>query len=227
MVSGAIDVNQPQPRRRLSADGRRGQLLDTTIELLEEIGPQAVTMEGVAARAGVSKALGYRYFHNAEDVVIALYDREMTALRQRVCAALEGATGFEDAIRRSLTVWLDVLAQRGTVLAIMVQASPTSDPGAKYCRAFHEEVSQFYGERAAEHYGLTVTTATAGVSILISGLEGLVDSWVNRRMHRRELVDIYTMMCIASLEALADEPPLIGERQTRPSAATPVPSPEP
>ena len=40
-------------------------------------------------------------------------------------------------------------------------------------------------------------------SILLTGLDGLIDCWVNRRMPRRELVDIYTTMCVGAFEALA------------------------
>ncbi len=46
-------------------------------------------MEGIAARGGVSKALPYRHFDNADDVLMALYQREMALLAERVTARLE------------------------------------------------------------------------------------------------------------------------------------------
>jgi AcrR family transcriptional regulator len=207
-------------RRRLSAGDRRTHLLDVAIGLLDEGGPEAVTMEGVAARAGVSKALGYRYFDNADELLLALYDREIADLRSRVNAALVGVTGFEEQVRASLTAWFDTLAERGTVIGTIMQAGPVSGPVKDRSRAIHASVSEFYGTLAADAYGLSPTTATVASSILLSGLEGLIDCWVKRRIPRRELIDIYTTMCVASLEALAAQPPLIGEPlvPTRPSA---------
>lgn len=79
----------------------------------------------------------------------------------------------------------------------------------------HATVSEFYGHRAAETYDLDPRTAIAAASILLTGLDGLIDCWVNRRMPRRELVDIYTTMCIGAFEALAARPPLIGEPVSR------------
>ena len=91
----------PGTRRRLSAADRRTHLLDVAVVLLGESGPEAVTMEGVAARAGVSKALGYRYFDNADELLLAVHDREMAELGTRVRSALRGADTRPASGRRS------------------------------------------------------------------------------------------------------------------------------
>jgi AcrR family transcriptional regulator len=209
----------PGTRRRLSAEDRRTHLLDVAVALLAESGPDAVTMEGVAARAGVSKALGYRYFDNADELLLAVHDREMTELGSRVRAALRGADTFEAGIRASLTAWLDRLAERGSVITMIMQAGPVSGPVQDRSRRMHATVSEFYGLRAAETYDLDLRTATAAASILLTGLDGLLDCWINRRMPRRELVDIFTTMCTGAFEALAAQPPLIGEPLTRDRAS--------
>jgi AcrR family transcriptional regulator len=204
-------------RRRLSADDRRTQLLDVATRLLAEEGPEAVTMERVAARAGVSKSLGYRHFDNADELLIALYEREMSDLRRRVGAAIDGAVGFEDELRAALAALLDLLTERGTVVAGIIHTRPAPGPVDARSRAFHAEVSEFFGSLAVDAYGLTPATAYAAASILLSGIDGLIDRWVNHRMTRRELIDIYTTMCVASLEALSVQPPLIGEPTSGPS----------
>ena len=162
--------------------------------LLGEGGPEAVTMEGVAARAGVSKALGYRYFDNADDLLLAVHHREMAVLEQRVTAALVGATGFEERVRASLTAWFDVLAERGTVLATITQARQVQGRIEARSRRAHEIVSEFYGRMAVESFGLSPRLATTAASVLIAGLDGLLDCWTTRRMPRRELVDTYTAL---------------------------------
>lgn len=202
--------------RRLPAELRRSQLLDVAAELVAEHGAEAVTMEGVAARAGVSKALGYRYFDNADELLLTLHEREMAGVGARVADAMAGATTFEATIRTSLTTWLDILDERGPVITNLMQARPISGPVERQSRAIHAMVSEFYGERAAEDFGLSPRTATAAASVLLSGLDGLIDCWRHRAMPRRELIDIYTTMCVGAMQALADEPPLIGGPQTAP-----------
>jgi AcrR family transcriptional regulator len=197
-------------RRRLPADLRRAQLLDVAIELLAEGGAEAVTMEGVAARAGVSKALGYRYFDNADQLLLALHNREMTEMGHRIRAALAGATGFEAQVRASLAAWLDLLGERGAVIATVMAVRPVSGPVDDASRTVHAAVSEFYGTMAVEAFDISPNLAAVAASIMLAGLDGLVDCWVSRRMPRRELVDTYTTMCVAAFGALADEPPMIG-----------------
>ena len=211
MATAARPSHEGPQRRRLSADNRRTQLLDVALALLGEGGSEAVTMEGVAARAGVSKALGYRYFDNADGLLLALHDREFTELRRRVNAAMSGTTRFDDKVEASLAALLDLLTERGPVLAELIQARPTAGPVAERSRSTHAAVSECYGAMAAEAYGLTPATANAAAGILLSGLDGLIDRWVKHGMTRRELIDIYPTMCVASFEALSAQPPLIGE----------------
>src|SRR6478609_2361556 len=98
----------PEPLRpvagrpgRLSAPERREHLLDVAAALVVEQGVDALTMEGVASRAGVSKGLGYAYFSNSDDLVVELFEREMTELDRRVAAAavVAGADSLEDRLR--------------------------------------------------------------------------------------------------------------------------------
>jgi AcrR family transcriptional regulator len=175
-----------------------------------ERGAGAITMEAVAARAGVSKALGYRYFDNADDLLLALHERELAQLGSRVAAAMAGATTFEDTVRSALTAWFDVLAERGSVITNLMRARPGSGPVELQSREIHATVSDFFAAQGAEAFGLTPRTATTAASVLLSGLDGLIDCWVNRQMPRPELIDTFTTMCTGALQALADEPPLIG-----------------
>ncbi|MEU1281213.1 helix-turn-helix domain-containing protein [Streptomyces sp. NPDC005805] len=66
------------PRQRLSPDQRRAQLLDVAAELFAARPYDEVTMEEVAERAGVSRALLYRHFPGKRELFAALY-REVAA----------------------------------------------------------------------------------------------------------------------------------------------------
>ena len=64
---------------RLTRAQRRDHLLDAAAELVGLKGVGAVTMEGVAARAGVSKALPYTHFDDATDLLMIDFDADNDA----------------------------------------------------------------------------------------------------------------------------------------------------
>ena len=81
-------TERPRPRGRpRSAEARRA-ILKATHELLAEVGLSAVTIEGIAARAGVGKPTIYRSWPNAHAVAMA-------ALMEGGVAAPAGLTTTE------------------------------------------------------------------------------------------------------------------------------------
>ena len=61
------------PRRRISADERRRQLVETGARFFAAQSYDAVRMEEVAAQSGVSRALLYRHFPTKRDLFAAVY----------------------------------------------------------------------------------------------------------------------------------------------------------
>src|SRR5580698_5967843 len=58
-------------RRRLTVEGRRQELITAALELFSNRPADEVTLDDVAARAGVSRALAYRYFGTRADIYVA------------------------------------------------------------------------------------------------------------------------------------------------------------
>lgn len=63
----------PPPERRDAARNRE-RLLDAAKELVERCGPRAVTMDAVAAAAGVGKGTVFRRYHSREGLMAAVLD---------------------------------------------------------------------------------------------------------------------------------------------------------
>ncbi|MQA72763.1 MAG: TetR family transcriptional regulator [Solirubrobacterales bacterium] len=69
----------PTPTRaRMSADRRREQLLDVTKEMVGEQGFHAVSIEGVARRAGITRPVVYGHFDDLGALLEAMVEREGT-----------------------------------------------------------------------------------------------------------------------------------------------------
>ncbi len=110
---------QALAKKRLTHDQRRAHLLDVATELLLEHGFEAVTMEAIKERAGISRGLAYTHFDNAEELVFALYEREMTELERRLDAMGALPATFDERVRLATTTYFAFVADRGGLLATL------------------------------------------------------------------------------------------------------------
>lgn len=96
MPDAAVD---PQDlARQVLAEHRSRQLLDAAARLMEREGSEAVSMQALAAEAGVSVGLIYRYFGSKDDILLAVIMQVLDAFAAQVPAAIEAAG--EDPVRR-------------------------------------------------------------------------------------------------------------------------------
>jgi len=70
----------PGPRGRPRSEAAHGAILVASIELIREVGYDAVTMDGIAARAGVGKATVYRRWKTKETLVAEALERLIRAI---------------------------------------------------------------------------------------------------------------------------------------------------
>ena len=109
-----------KPRRRLTPQVRREQIMDAAAELIVNQGYLPLSIEALAQAANSSKALIYTYFATQYDLFNRLMKREI--------AGLAGA-GFETAARLSDLepaailcgmLYFEYVAQRGPLLHILM-----------------------------------------------------------------------------------------------------------
>ncbi|MCW2927248.1 MAG: TetR-family transcriptional regulator [Thermoleophilia bacterium] len=76
------------PRKRMSSGERREQLLVVARSVFAEKGYDAVTVEELAQRAGVTKPIIYEHFGGKEGIYAVIIDRERSELMEAVRGAL-------------------------------------------------------------------------------------------------------------------------------------------
>jgi AcrR family transcriptional regulator len=69
-------VTTNAPRKRMTAEQRREQLIDVTKEIVGEQGFHAVSIEAVARRAGITRPVVYGHFDDLPTLLEAMLDRE-------------------------------------------------------------------------------------------------------------------------------------------------------
>ncbi|MDY6947661.1 MAG: TetR/AcrR family transcriptional regulator [Pseudomonadota bacterium] len=70
-------------RRQEEKDRRRNEIVDAAENLYRELGWDAVTMDSVARKARLSRALVYVYFKDKSELLLAITERAMEVLRTR------------------------------------------------------------------------------------------------------------------------------------------------
>jgi AcrR family transcriptional regulator len=91
-VSRAMET--PAPRTpRLPPEVRRRQLLDAALDVLTEVGFDAVTVEAVAQRAGVTRPVVYDAFGDLEGLMLALIEREEKSALTPLLEIVDGDPG--------------------------------------------------------------------------------------------------------------------------------------
>lgn len=121
-----LNVSQRTPRRpekrertRMSGQERREQLLDVGRRLFAKKGFEAVSVEEIAAKAGVSKPVVYEHFGGKEGLYAVVVDREMGYLLDSITTALSSpADGGEHLHPRVL------LERAGTALFDFIDRDP-------------------------------------------------------------------------------------------------------
>ncbi len=109
------------PRGRPRSSAADAAILDATRDLLASGGWNALTVEGVAARAGVAKTTVYRRFASRTDLAVAVLDDLLDATRAALDATTDPNVAVRDAIRACAEAYRSPAA-RGAYLAVIAAA---------------------------------------------------------------------------------------------------------
>ncbi|MEU9074108.1 helix-turn-helix domain-containing protein [Kitasatospora sp. NPDC048538] len=124
-------LRTPPPKERADAARNRAAVLDAAAGLFAELGVEAVSMDQIAAAAGVGKGTLFRRFGDKSGLAVALLDARERVLQEGIlhgppplgpgAPAPERLTAFIDA-------YFDYLLEH----LALVRMSETATPGARY-----------------------------------------------------------------------------------------------
>ncbi len=175
-----------------SAAATRRALLSSAAELLDSGGPDAVTLRGVGARAGVSRGAPYRHFADKESLLTAVAAEGWERIGDHMHALQTDPRRVPaDKLRAALNVFITVSRQQPHLYRLMF-STPAGDPAAvvqaaqRGCDEFLALAAPVVGEQNAQRYAAILLTGAHGAAGL--GLSGLLhtDKW---QTTAEELVD--------------------------------------
>jgi AcrR family transcriptional regulator len=203
-VPQAGPARTPGPAR-LSRVDRRDALLTAAAGILTDESVEAVTMEAVAERAGVSRPLVYKHFANRGELLAAVYQREAAVLHDELATAVRQAGTVTDKFRTLIHGALKAQADRGTALAALRAAGGWNHALRQEQRQRDQTTVRYFATRVSRELGVGERQATLAVTILLGAIETVLAQWRGRptRQHATQLEDAYVTLVTGGLAQLA------------------------
>ncbi|HEY8745667.1 MAG TPA: TetR family transcriptional regulator [Chloroflexota bacterium] len=98
-------VDVPRLPRQARSRAKRDQLLAAALALFDERGFEATTIDAIAARAGVSVGIFYRYFRSKQQILLALTQERLAEIRLNL-ADVRSVSLSVDVLERRLAAFL-------------------------------------------------------------------------------------------------------------------------
>lgn len=187
-------------RPYLAAPQRRDHLLDVAARLVRHGGWTALSMQGLAAAAGVSRQLIYEHFASADDLYLAtlthLFERAFDAT-----AAIIGAGGTLAAtVSAAYELYLDLPAEeRRALRALASDVDRPRSPSAHAKRRLRARIASLWIPYVRQQTGLPDAEAGAMAWMLITAGWGLADSLTDGSLGRRRGVDLFVRFVVNAL----------------------------
>lgn len=173
---------EPGRSRASGAGGLRDDLLRISRELLDEGGPDALSMREVARRAGCTHQAPYHYFANREAILAALIEAGFHELANRLCEAhdLVKTEDLRTVAEASGNAYVEFALTNPGVFRIMFRrdmCDPARFPGIQVAsRRTYDELGRLarirFGEHAIREHETALWASVHGLAVLL--LDGLM-----------------------------------------------------
>lgn len=176
--SGAMATESPDPL----LEERARRIIETTIELAEKGGFEAVRLRDVAAHAGVAMGTLYRRFRSKEDLLVAALESETRALEERINARPPMGIRATDRVLAYFDLQTRGMLRRPNLSRAMLRATAAGEPAlAEKLGLFHEMMGRM---TVAVLRGMpgdgSGSSHEAGASSVITERESLIATVLNQ-----------------------------------------------
>ncbi|WP_426497685.1 TetR/AcrR family transcriptional regulator [Streptomyces sp. D54] len=193
-------------RRRMGVDERRQQLIGVALDLFSRRSPEDVSIDEIAAAAGISRPLVYHYFPGKQSLYEAALRRAADELSARFLEPLEGPLGAR--LLRVMGRFFDFVDEHGPGFSALMRGGPAV--GSSTANAMIDGVRQAAYEQIITHLG--VAEPPARLELVVRSWVSLAEStaliWLDgRRIPRAELETqlVHDFAALAAVSAAYDQ----------------------
>jgi AcrR family transcriptional regulator len=193
-------------RARLTVDERREQLVRLGVQIFSERPYDEVSIDGIAAAAGISKGLLYHYFPSKRDFYVAVVRHGAQEMED--ATLVEDAATPEEGLVAGLERYLDYVEEHASGFSAVLGAGIGNDPEV---RAIVDGVRRVMTDRILDNLRDRVhpaVTPTPAVRIAVRGWVGFAEAasldWLqHREVSRARLRDLLASTLVAAVTAAA------------------------
>ncbi|SNX57959.1 TetR family transcriptional regulator [Streptomyces sp. TLI_55] len=190
----------------MGVEERRQQLIGVALELFSQRSPDDVSIDEIAAAAGISRPLVYHYFPGKLSLYEAALKRAADDLAGRFVEPQEGPLGAR--LLRVMRRFFDFVDEHGPGFAALMRGGPAV--GSTATNALIDSVRQAAYDQILSHLG--VTDPPARLELVVRSWISLAEStaliWLDgRRIPRGELEVqlVHDFAALAAVSAAYDE----------------------
>ncbi len=194
-MSSVTQTKTAPARSRMSAVDRRAAILDAARYAFAEGGYHETSLDAVAERAGVSKALLYEHFSSKRELYVAMLEMHVHELVGRIAAAVAAAEPGEARMLAGLEAFFGFVEERRGAWRIMFRNADDPDVAVRLDRLRDEvaaAIVQLMSEEA-ERRELDFPNLPQLVEMiaqqLVGAMQSLADWWdLHRKVPREQVV---------------------------------------
>jgi AcrR family transcriptional regulator len=181
---------------------RRAQILDAAVALIVANGHSSCTLEQVAAAAGVSKPLIYKYFARREDLLMTILEREFKDLKGRGLAEVPRDAPVERVIRKTVERALRYYFERGPIIGLLSRDPAVADLVRRGNRASRSDTSQYFVRKFIDTYLVPEDVALIAVTMVINAPILSIPPLRRRGIDADRAIDVWSEFIIGGWKAL-------------------------
>jgi AcrR family transcriptional regulator len=190
------------PRKRLSADERRQAILESALDVFAERGYHASSIDDIARKGGISKALIYEHFASKQDLYAELLEQHagdlFSALAEAISEAgrsaparLEvGFDAFYGFVEEHRVAWRMLFREATDPEAVAVLDRITAEVTAFVAGVIREDPGsrRVAGDEKAREHAVEVIA-----QLLVGAVQSLANWWSDHQELSRERIVEMTM----------------------------------
>ncbi|SEQ93255.1 transcriptional regulator, TetR family [Streptomyces sp. yr375] len=184
----------------MGVEERRQQLIGVALELFAQRSPDEVSIDEIAAAAGISRPLVYHYFPGKLSLYEAALKRASEDLASRFSEPREGPLGAR--LRRVMHRFFDFVDAHGPGFSALMRGGPAV--GSSTTNALVDSVRQIAYEQILSHLG--ITDPPARLELIVRSWISLAEStaliWLDGRRIPREELEVQLVRDFAALTAV-------------------------
>lgn len=194
-------------RTRLSPDARRAQILDVASKLLFERGVEAVRIPEVAAMAGVTRPVVYRFFVNRQAIFIALLEDLGEAIGRHLAPLAQKAGTTDELVASYVFAICDAIEECGPGAWVILGGAALDEELEPIVRDVEERLTRPWMERVARFLPHMGHADVAGITgILVAGSRSVLRAWIFGSLNKESAATLLARTVRAILNEFASRP---------------------